>query len=108
MSSSATGSLLTPLAAVVRLGTSVVAGLLLLHAVFVFSQADPTNPLMDLTGDLRRSVGGFTAGLVTAADPRVAETADTVVAALTWLVGGALASWAISRRARRSRATSRS
>ena len=104
---SATGSLLTLLAAAVRLVASVVGGLILLYAVFVFFEADPVNPLVEFTRGVRSSLGGFTEGLFTPADPKVAETINAVLAALVWVVGGNLVSKAIARLAPAGRATTR-
>jgi hypothetical protein len=100
---SATGSLVTLLAAAVRLVGSVVGGLILLYAVFVFFEANPANALVEFTGGVRRSLGGFTEGLFNPSDPRIAETVNSVIAALLWVVGGSLVSKAITRLAPRAR-----
>ena len=100
---SATGSLLTLLAAAVRLVASVVGGLILLYAVFVFFEANPANPLVEFTGGVRRSLGGFTAGLFNPSDPKLAETVNSVIAALMWVVGANLTSKAITRLAPRAK-----
>ena len=100
---SATGSLLTLLAAAVRLVASVIGGLILLHAVFVFFEANPANPLVDFTGGVRRSLGGFTESLFNPSDPKIAETVNSVIAALIWVVGANLASKAITRLAPRAK-----
>jgi hypothetical protein len=94
---SATGSLLTLLAAAVRLVASVVGGLILLYAVFVFFEANPANPLVELTGGVRRSLGGFTEDLFNPSDPKIAETVNAALAAVVWIVGGNLVSKAVSR-----------
>ncbi|MCU1420244.1 MAG: exported protein of unknown function [Mycetocola sp.] len=99
---SATGSLLTLLAAAVRLVASVVGGLILLYAVFVFFEANPANPLVEFTGGVRRSLGGFTEGLFNPSDPKIAGTVNAVLAAFVWVVGGNLASKAITRLAPRA------
>jgi hypothetical protein len=100
---SATGSLLTLLAAAVRLVGSVVGGLILLYAVFVFFEANPTNPLVEFTGGVRHSLGGFTESLFNPSDPKIAETVNSVIAALIWVVGANLASKAITRLAPRAK-----
>src|SRR4051794_29237363 len=94
---SATGSFLTLLASAVRLVASVVGGLILLYAVFVFFEANPANPLVEFTQGVRSSLGGFTEGLFTPADPTIAETVNAVIAALVWVVGGNVVSRAIAR-----------
>jgi hypothetical protein len=104
---SATGSLLTLLAAAVRLVASVIGGLILLHAVFVFFEANPANPLVDFTAGVRRSLGGFTADLFNPSDPKIAETVNAVIAALVWIVGGNLVSKVLTRLAPAGRATSK-
>jgi hypothetical protein len=104
---SATGSLLTLLAAAVRLVASVIGGLILLYAVFVFFEANPANPLVEFTGGVRRSLGGFTENLFNPADPKIAETVNTVIAALAWIIGGNLVSKVLTRLAPAGKATSR-
>ena len=94
---SATGSLLTLLAAAVRLVASVVGGLILLYAVFVFFEANPANPLVEFTGGVRRSLGGFTEDLFHPSEPKIAETVNAALAALVWIVGGNVVSKAVSR-----------
>jgi hypothetical protein len=105
---SAAGTILSLLAAVVRLVASVVGGLILLYAVFVFFAANPDNPLVEFTGGVRRSLGGFTTGLFNPADPKIAETINAVLAALVWVVGGNLVSRALTRLAPSRSAPSRS
>jgi hypothetical protein len=100
---SATGSFLTLLAAAVRLVASVIGGLILLYAVFVFFEANPANPLVEFTQGVRSSLGGFTEGLFNPSDPKIAETVNSVIAALVWVVGGNLVSKAITRLAPRAR-----
>ncbi|MGY1855031.1 hypothetical protein [Modestobacter sp. SYSU DS0290] len=84
--------MLALLAAAVRLVTTVVAGLIALHAVFVFFAADPANPLVEFAAELRHSLGGLTVGLFTPADPRLAETVNALVAAALWAIAGGLVS----------------
>ena len=105
---SAAGSLFTLLAAAVRLVASVVGGLILLYAVFVFFEANPTNPLVEFTGGVRRSLGGFTEDLFNPSDPKIAETVNSVIAALVWVVGGNLVSKAITKLAPAGKASAKS
>ncbi|MGY2079240.1 hypothetical protein [Modestobacter sp. SYSU DS0657] len=93
---SAVGALLSVLATTVRLGASVVAGLIALHALFVFFAADPANPLVEFASDLRHSLGGLTVGLFTPDDPRLAETVNTLFAAALWSIAGGLVSRALT------------
>ena len=94
---SATGSALSLIAAAVRLVASVVGGLILLYAVFVFFEANPDNPLVEFTRGVRTSLGGFTTGLFNPSDPKIAETINAALAALVWVVGGNLVSRALTR-----------
>ena len=87
----------TLLASAVRMVASVVGGLILLYAVFVFFEANPTNPLVEFTGWVRRSLGGFTEGLFNPSDPKIAETVNAALAALVWVVGGSVVSKAVTR-----------
>ena len=96
----------TLLASAVRLVASVVGGLILLYAVFVFFEANPTNPLVEFTGGVRRSLGGFTEGLFNPSDPKIAETVNAALAALVWVVGGSVVSKAITRLAPSGKASS--
>ena len=100
---SAAGSLVTLLASAVRLVASVVGGLILLYAVFVFFEANPANPLVQFTQGVRNSLGGFTEGLFNPSDPKLAETINAVLAALVWVVGGNLVSRTITRLTPRAR-----
>src|SRR3954462_356326 len=104
---SATGSFPTLLAAAARRGGAGVGGLILLYAVFVFFEADPTNPLVEFTRGVRSSLGGFTEGLFNPSDPKIAETVNAVLAALVWVVGGNLVSKAITRLAPAGQAKSK-
>jgi hypothetical protein len=93
----ATSSLLTLLAAAVRLVASVVAGLILVYAVFTFFEANPGNPLVEFTAGVRDSLGWFTKDLFNPADPKLAETINAVLAAVVWVVLGNLLSKVITR-----------
>ena len=104
----AAGSLFTLLAAAVRLVASVVGGLILLYAVFVFFEANPDNPLVEFTRGVRTSLGGFTTGLFNPSDPKIAETVNSVIAALVWVVGGNLVSKAITKLAPAGKASAKS
>lgn len=93
----ATGSLLSALASVVRLVTSVIGGLILLYAVFVFFEANPDNAIVTFTRDVRNSLGGFTENLFTPDDKKIAETINAVLAALAWVLVGNIVSRVIAR-----------
>jgi hypothetical protein len=94
---SAASSLLTLLAAAVRLVASVVAGLIVVYAVFTFFEANPANPLVEFTAGVRNSLGWFTKDLFHPSDPKIAETINAVLAAVVWVVVGNLLSKAITK-----------
>ena len=95
---------LSLLATVVRVVASVVAGLIVVYAVFVFFEANPANPLVRLTADVRESLGWFTEDLFAPEDPKIAETVNAALAALVWVVAGSLVSKLILRAAPAPRA----
>ena len=94
-----TGStrIFTLLAAVVRVVCSVIGALIIAHAVFVFFEANPTNPLVEFTASIRDSFGWFTKDLFQPDDAKVGETINDALAALIWVVGGNLVSKLIVR-----------
>jgi hypothetical protein len=85
------------LAGVVRVAASVVAALIVAHAVFVLFEANPANPLVEFTAGWRDTFGWFTKDLFTPSDPKVAEAINDGLAALIWVVGGNLISKLIMR-----------
>ena len=70
------------LATVVRVVASVVAALIVAHAVFVFFEANPANPLVEFTTDVRDTFGWFTKDLFQPSDAKVGETINDALAAL--------------------------
>ncbi len=93
----ATTRVFTLLATVVRVVASVIAALIVAHAVFVFFEANPTNPLVEFTADVRDSFGWFTKDLFQPSDAKVGETINDALAALIWVVAGNLVSKLIVR-----------
>ncbi|SOC47334.1 hypothetical protein SAMN05660748_0761 [Blastococcus aggregatus] len=87
----------TLLATVVRVVASVIAALIVAHAVFVFFEANPTNPLVEFTAGIRDSFGWFTKDLFQPSDAKVGETINDALAALIWVVAGNLISKLIVR-----------
>jgi hypothetical protein len=85
------------LAGVVRAIASVVAALIVVHAVFVLFEANPANPLVEFTAGWRNTFGWFTKDLFTPSDPKIAEAINDGLAALIWVVGGNLISTLIVR-----------
>ena len=94
-----TGStrLFTLLASIVRVVASVIGALILAHALFVFFEANPDNPLVEFTTSIRDSFGWFTKDLFSTDEPKTGETINDVIAALIWVVAGNLISKLIVR-----------
>jgi uncharacterized membrane protein YraQ (UPF0718 family) len=94
-----TGStrIFTLLATVVRVVASVIGALIIAHAVFVFFEANPTNPLVEFTASIRDSFGWFTKDLFQPDDAKLGETINDALAALIWVVAGNLVSKLIVR-----------
>ncbi len=91
-------------ATVVRVVCSVIGAVLLLHAVFVFFEANPTNGLVEFARTIRGDFGGFTENLFQPSDAKTGETVNAAIAALVWVVAGSLLSKLIARLAPASRA----
>jgi uncharacterized membrane protein YraQ (UPF0718 family) len=85
------------LATVVRVVCSVIAALIVLHAVFVFFGANSANVLVQLTASVRDTFGWFTKNLFAPKDPKIAEAINDALAALIWVVVGSLVSTLIVR-----------
>jgi hypothetical protein len=92
MASNGAARALTLLATIVRVVCSLIAALIVIHALFVFFEANPTNPLVEITTSVRDTFGWFTANLFAPSDPKLAETINDVLAALIWVVLGSLVS----------------
>ncbi len=88
---------LSLLATVVRVVASVIAALIVAHAVFVLFEANPANPLVEFTTGVRDTFGWFTKDLFTPSDPKIAEAINDGLAALIWVVVGSLLSKLIVR-----------
>jgi hypothetical protein len=97
MSSTGTARIFTLLATIVRVGCSVIAALIVVHAAFVLFEANPANGLVQFTAGWRDTFGWFTKDLFTPSDPKIAETINDVLAALIWVVLGNLGSKLIVR-----------
>ena len=87
----------TLLATIVRVVCSVIAALIVIHAVFVLFEANPQNLLVAFTAGWRDTFGWFTTDLFTPSDPKIAEAVNDVLAALIWVVLGSLVSKLIVR-----------
>jgi hypothetical protein len=85
------------LATIVRVLCSVIAALIVIHAIFVLFEANPDNLLVRFTAGWRDTFGWFTKNLFTPKDPKIAEAINDGLAALIWVVVGSLLSKLIVR-----------
>ena len=97
MASNGSARLFALLASIVRIFCSVVAALIVIHAVFVLFEANPENMLVQFTASWRDTFGWFTKNLFTPSDPKIAEAINDGLAALIWVVLGSLLSKLIVR-----------
>jgi hypothetical protein len=97
MASSGSARVFSLVATVVRVVCSVIAAVILIHAIFVLFKANPSNPLVTFTAGWRDTFGWFTKGLFTPSDPKIAEAINDGLAALIWVVVGSLLSKLIVR-----------
>jgi hypothetical protein len=97
MASNGAARLFALLATIVRVVCSVIAALIVIHAVFVLFEANPDNLLVRFTAAWRDTFGWFTKDLFTPSDPKVAEAVNDGLAALIWVVVGSLLSKLIVR-----------
>jgi hypothetical protein len=97
MASNGAARLFTLVASIVRIFCSVVAALIVIHAVFVLFEANPQNMLVEFTAWWRDVFGWFTKDLFAPSDPKIAEAINDGLAALIWVVVGSLASKLIVR-----------
>ena len=104
MASTGASRVLTLLATIVRVACSVIAALIVVHAVFVLFEANPANALVEFTAGWRDTFGAFTKDLFTPSDPKIAEAINDGLAALIWVVAGTLLSKLIVRLVPASRA----
>ena len=100
----AAARVLTLLATVVRVACSVIAALIVIHAIFVLFEANPDNLLVEFTTGWRDTFGWFTKDLFAPSDPKIAEAVNDGLAALIWVVVGSLVSKLIVRLAPASKA----
>ena len=91
-------------ATVVRVVCSVIGAVILLYAIFVFFEANPSNGIVEFTREIREDFGGFTTDLFTPEDLKIRETINAAIAALIWVVVGTAISKLIVRLAPAPRA----
>jgi hypothetical protein len=104
MISTGAARVLTLLATIVRVVCSVIAALIVIHAVFVLFEANPANGLVEFTAGVRDAFGWFTRDLFAPSDPKIAEAVNDGLAALIWVVVGSLVSKLLVRLAPAPRA----
>lgn len=104
MASNGAARIFSLVATIVRVVCSVVAAIIVVHAVFVLFEANPANALVEFTAGWRDTFGWFTKDLFMPSDPKIAEAINDGLAALIWVVGGSLASKLIVRLTPASRA----
>jgi hypothetical protein len=104
MISTGAARVLTLLATIVRVVCSVIAALIVIHAVFVLFEANPANVLVEFTAGVRDTFGWFTRDLFAPSDPKIAEAVNDGLAALIWVVVGSLVSKLLVRLAPAPRA----
>ena len=104
MASNGAARVFSLVATIVRTVCSVIAAVIVIHAVFVLFEANPANELVSFTAGWRDTFGWFTEDLFTPSDPKIAETVNDGLAALIWVVAGSLLSKVIVRLAPASKA----
>jgi hypothetical protein len=97
MASTGAARVFSLLATIVRVAATVIAALIVVHAVFVLFEANPQNLLVEFTTSWRDTFGWFTKNLFSPSDPKVAEAVNDALAALLWVVVGMLVSKMIVR-----------
>ena len=87
-----TARALNIVATVVRVVCSVIGAVILLYAVFVFFEANPTNGIVEFARNFREDFGWFTVDLFTPDDLKIRETVNSALAAIVWVVVGTVLS----------------
>jgi uncharacterized membrane protein YraQ (UPF0718 family) len=87
----------TLIATVVRVVCSIIAALIVVHAVFVLFEANPDNLLVEFTTGWRDTFGWFTKDLFQPSNAKIGEAINDALAALIWVVVGMLLSKVIVR-----------
>ena len=106
MASNGSARVFELIATVVRVVCSIIAAVIVVHAIFVFFEANPANPLVSFARGWREDFGWFTVDLFTPSDPKIAEAINAALAAVIWVVAGNLISKLIVRFAPSGKATS--
>ena len=85
------------IATIVRVVCSVIAAVIVVHAIFVLFEANPANTLVSFARGWREDFGWFTVDLFTPSDPKIAEAINSALAAVVWVVVGSLISKLVVR-----------
>jgi hypothetical protein len=85
------------IATIVRMVCSVIAAVIVVHAIFVLFEANPANPLVTFARGWREDFGWFTIDLFRPSDPKIGEAINAALAAVVWVVVGSLISKLIVR-----------
>ena len=97
MASNSSARVFETIATVVRVVCSVIAAVIVVYAIFVLFEANPTNALVSFAKGWREDFGWFTSNLFTKPNEKMAEVINAVVAAIIWVVAGSLISKLIVR-----------
>ena len=97
MASNGSARVFELIATVVRVVCSIIAAVIVIYAIFVLFEANPTNPLVSFASGWREDFGWFTVNLFTKPNPKMAEVINSVVAAIIWVAAGTLISKLIVR-----------
>jgi len=93
MASNGSARVFELIATIVRVVCSVIAAVIVIHAIFVLFEANPSNTLVSFARGWREDFGWFTVDLFTStSDSRVPETINAAIAALVWVVVGSVIS----------------
>jgi hypothetical protein len=93
----AANRIISALATAVRVAGALIGAIILVHAVFVLFEANPGNPLVELTTSVRDTFGWFTKNLFSTDDPKIGEAINDAIAALIYVVVGSFLSKLIVR-----------
>ena len=91
------GRALGIVAAVVRTVCAVIAAIILVYAIFILFEANPTNGLVSFTRGFYDDFGAFTRDLFSTSNPKFGQAINVVIAAVIWVVAGSIVSKLIVR-----------
>jgi uncharacterized membrane protein YraQ (UPF0718 family) len=97
MASNGSARVFELIATVVRVVCSVIAAVIVVHAIFILFEANPANGLVSFARGWREDFGWFTVNLFTKPNEKMAEVINSAVAAVIWVVAGTLISKLIVR-----------